>query len=202
MIASCVASSLACTSFIIGKNASADGSVMVTYNADSYGSYYPFYYSPAAKHQKGEMLEIYDRLKDQSLFGDQDVMNVCYKGHIKTLSQKYNFFSNYRYFPYEELVKQSPAYERIPKDDYNDAKAHPVIVHYAGDERPWIRGNLNYYRRAYETYLELTPYKGTPKITGRELYMMAYHMMNLLTAVCPSARRKISEYYGTRIHER
>ncbi len=30
---------MACTNFIVGKDASADGSVFVTYNADSYGMY-------------------------------------------------------------------------------------------------------------------------------------------------------------------
>ena len=29
---------MACTNFIVGRNASADGSVFVTYNADSYGT--------------------------------------------------------------------------------------------------------------------------------------------------------------------
>ena len=32
-------SSSACTNFLIGKNASADGSTIVTYNMDSYGMY-------------------------------------------------------------------------------------------------------------------------------------------------------------------
>ena len=31
----------ACTNFIVGKKASADGSVFVTYNADSYGAFMP-----------------------------------------------------------------------------------------------------------------------------------------------------------------
>ena len=50
--------SLACTNFIVGKKASADGSVFVTYNADSYGSFMPLYHYPAAKHQPGEMRKI------------------------------------------------------------------------------------------------------------------------------------------------
>ena len=32
-----VQSSLACTNFIVGKKASADGSVFISYSADSYG---------------------------------------------------------------------------------------------------------------------------------------------------------------------
>ena len=50
----------ACTNFIVGKKASADGSVFVTYNADSYGAFMPLYHYPAAKHEAGEMRKVYE----------------------------------------------------------------------------------------------------------------------------------------------
>lgn len=50
----------ACTNFIVGKNASADGSVMVTYNADSYGMYGNMYRHVGGNHQRGEMRPIYE----------------------------------------------------------------------------------------------------------------------------------------------
>ena len=49
---------MACTNFIVGKKASMDGSVFVTYNADSYGVFMPLYHYPAAKHAAGEMRQI------------------------------------------------------------------------------------------------------------------------------------------------
>ena len=52
--------SFACTNFIVGKQASADGSVFVTYHCDSFGSFMPLYHFPAAKHQPGEMRKVYD----------------------------------------------------------------------------------------------------------------------------------------------
>lgn len=55
-----VASANACTNFIVGKKASTDGSVICSYNADSYGAYMPLYHYPAAKHQKGEMRKVYE----------------------------------------------------------------------------------------------------------------------------------------------
>ena len=51
---------LACTNFIVGKNASADGSVICSYNADSYGAFMWLYHYPAAKHQKGDMRKIFE----------------------------------------------------------------------------------------------------------------------------------------------
>ena len=50
----------ACTNFIVGKNASTDGSVMCTYNADSYGMFTGLCHYPAGTHTKGEMRKIID----------------------------------------------------------------------------------------------------------------------------------------------
>lgn len=49
-----------CTNFIVGKKASADGSVFCTYNADDYGMFIGLAHYPAGKHTKGEMLDIID----------------------------------------------------------------------------------------------------------------------------------------------
>ena len=50
----------ACTNFIVGKKASADGSVICSYNADSYGAFMYLYHYPAAKHQPGDMRKVYE----------------------------------------------------------------------------------------------------------------------------------------------
>lgn len=50
----------ACTNFIVGKNASADGSTMISYAADSYGMYGYLHYVPAADHEPGAMREVKD----------------------------------------------------------------------------------------------------------------------------------------------
>lgn len=50
----------ACTNFIVGKAASADGSVLCTYSADDYGMFQGLAHYPAAKHPKGTMRQIID----------------------------------------------------------------------------------------------------------------------------------------------
>ena len=50
----------ACTNLIAGKKATADGSVMVTYAADSHNLYGMLTHTPAAKHQKGALCKVYD----------------------------------------------------------------------------------------------------------------------------------------------
>ncbi|MFC1889215.1 C69 family dipeptidase [Thermodesulfobacteriota bacterium] len=50
----------ACTNFLISKGASADGSTMITYVADSHVLYGELYYTPARKHPAGAKLDVYE----------------------------------------------------------------------------------------------------------------------------------------------
>lgn len=73
---------MACTNFIVGKKASKDGSVICSYSADSYGMFQGLVHRPAARHQKGEMLKIYDWDTNQ------------YHGEIAEAEQTYNVIGN------------------------------------------------------------------------------------------------------------
>ena len=55
-----VSAGFACTNFIVGKAASADGSVIVSYSADSYGMYGYLAHFPAAVHPQGAMRDVYE----------------------------------------------------------------------------------------------------------------------------------------------
>ena len=50
----------ACTNFLITKGASADGSTMITYAADSHVLYGELYYTPARMHPPGAKLDVYE----------------------------------------------------------------------------------------------------------------------------------------------
>lgn len=144
----------------------------------------------------GEKTISYSRsIWDRSLFGEQDAINGVLRWKIKKLPPKYNFFSNYKYFSYNSFVKVYAARLSYTKRDLEQAKKRPVILHYAGDERPWIAGSFNPYKRAYDYFKKKTPFKDVPIEKGKCLYMALYHIMDLLTLVCPKVRKKISEYY-------
>lgn len=72
----------ACTNFIVGKAASTDGSVICSYNADSYGAFMWLYHYPAARHQKGDMRKIYEWDTNK------------YLGEIPEAEQTYNVVGN------------------------------------------------------------------------------------------------------------
>ena len=73
-----ITESLACTNLIVGKGASVDGSVIVSYSADSYGMFGELYHYPAGMHEKGTMRDIYDWDSGK------------YLGQIKEARQTYN----------------------------------------------------------------------------------------------------------------
>lgn len=144
----------------------------------------------------GKCVSFYKEKNGRLPFSDQDIINHSLRGRVKVLWQGYDFFSNYHYRSYKSLISYAPWYSGcMSKGDYEAARRLPAIVHFAGDERPWYNGNHNPYRGEYEKYLELSPFKGTEKITGHEKEMRLYHIMNLVTSVCPFIRDRISEGY-------
>ena len=80
------AAASACTNFIVGKKASADGSVMCTYNADDYGMFIGLAHYAAGTHAKGTMRKIFD----------WDTKK--YHGEIPEASQTYNVIGNINEF--------------------------------------------------------------------------------------------------------
>ncbi|MBQ7631637.1 MAG: C69 family dipeptidase [Paludibacteraceae bacterium] len=60
LMAVCVMPVWCCTNFIVGKNASADGSTIISYAADSYGMYGFLHFSPAADWPDGSVREVFD----------------------------------------------------------------------------------------------------------------------------------------------
>ena len=51
---------MACTNFLVGKDASVDGSTMISYAADSYALYGHLHFAPAAEHAPGAMRAVKD----------------------------------------------------------------------------------------------------------------------------------------------
>ena len=51
---------MACTNFLVGKDASVDGSTMISYAADSYALYGHLHFAPATDHAPGAMREVND----------------------------------------------------------------------------------------------------------------------------------------------
>ena len=73
---------IACTNFLVGKKASADGSVFISYSADSYGMSGFVAHFPAAVYPEGTMRDIYNWDSGE------------YLGQIREARQTYNVLGN------------------------------------------------------------------------------------------------------------
>ena len=149
-----------------------------------------------------QLLEFYAASKGSLFACDQDTLNGALRGRILSLPPKYNFFTNYRYYRYGTLASICSSYRRVGERAFKEAKRSPVILHYLGDERPWIYGNHNYYRRLYESYLNMTPWKGMEKVKGKFLYMQAWWILNHVTWFWPGARLWVSRCFGMKVIDR
>lgn len=141
-------------------------------------------------------MEYYRKMKGQLLYNDQDILNHCCKGRILTLSHTYNLSPNLFYFPAYFIKRLQPAYDTSSPEEYKRILASPAIIHYMGDERPWIAGNRNRYRRQYEYYFRRSLWREEPRVQGQRLYMFCYHMLNIVTLVCPWFRILFSRTIG------
>lgn len=82
MLFSAVTVAEACTSLIVTKGASKDGSVMITYAMDTHTMYGELYFHPAANHAPGTMRKIFD------------IDNGKYHGSIPEVAHTYQTIGN------------------------------------------------------------------------------------------------------------
>ena len=86
LLVATVAETFACTNLIVGKNASTDGSTIISYAADSYGLYGELYHYPAATYAKGTMMDV------------KEWDTGKYLGQIEQARQTYNVIGNMNEF--------------------------------------------------------------------------------------------------------
>ncbi|MDO4939104.1 MAG: glycosyltransferase family 8 protein [Lachnospiraceae bacterium] len=149
-----------------------------------------------------KMAAYFSEVAEASVFADQDVLNRILEKRVKFLSPKYNFSTNYYYFKRKYLTDISPSYSIVSEEEFEESKRSPVIIHYAGDEKPWIKGNHNPYKSEYEKYIGMTDWKDTPEQKGKEGFMLMYHAMNVATSVCPPVRKLISGIYEKKLYKK
>ena len=86
LVVAAVANAFACTNLIVGKNASTDGSTIVSYSADSYGLFGELYHYPAGVHKKGALIDVHEWDTGK------------YLGRIEQARQTYNVIGNMNEF--------------------------------------------------------------------------------------------------------
>lgn len=161
---------------------------------------YPYYNSGVLlidmkrwkKINAGEKIINYYRKHDGKLFAaDQDALNGALKKEIYSVLPRYNFYNIFYTYPYGYMKKLMRPLEYFTKDDYDFCVKNPCIIHFLGEERPWRKGNTHKYRKQYEHYLKLTPWKDFEFEKGWELYFICWSIFNIVMKPFPRTRHKI-----------
>ena len=129
---------LACTNFIVGKKASADGSVMCTYSADDYGMFLGLCHYPAGKHAKGEMLQIYDWDTKE------------YHGQIPQAAETYNVIGNIN--EYQVTIGETTFGGREEMVDTTGIIDYGSLIYIALQRSKTAREAISVMTRLVETY--------------------------------------------------
>lgn len=133
-----VINALACTNFIVGKKASADGSVMCTYSADDYGMFLGLCHYLAGKHAKGEMLQIYDWDTKE------------YHGQIPQAAETYNVIGNIN--EYQVTIGETTFGGREEMVDTTGILDYGSLIYIALQRSKTAREAISVMTRLVETY--------------------------------------------------
>lgn len=95
---------------------------------------------------------------------EQSILNLVFKDHTMTLPVKYNFSTVLHGIPHETICKWYQRKMVFEKDEYEEAIAHPIIVHFIGDyfNRPWYENNICRYKNEYMKYYKNSPWGKEP----------------------------------------
>ena len=147
-----------------------------------------------------------------AIFTKKEPLNVTYgigieehdkEGRVITLEYP-DFYMVTCYTPNSQNELARLPYRMQWEDDFRTyvgelKKKKPVIIHFLGDERPWIGGNHNHYGKWYRKYLDMTPWKDMPMQKGKFWYMQLWWCFNQMTRLCPALRLAISRRLGMKV---
>lgn len=150
----------------------------------------------------GAFTAYYAQMQGRLMYNDQDILNHCCKGNIKTLSHAYNYPPTLYYFPRYFLRTYQPLYYGESVEEFRRIRKNPTIIHYLGEERPWLHGNYSPYRAIYERYKKASMWSDDPLIYGKESVLFLFHGLNLITRVCPWFRKWFTEHIGIYYYNR
>lgn len=142
--------------------------------------------------QVGTRILEYYRIHDGNLFAnDQDAINGCLKENICYLPPRYNFYNIYWFYSYKILKKLMGNAWYYAEEIYQESIAHPAIIHYLGEERPWRKGNRHKFKEQYKQYHDMTEWRREEEEEGWEMYYICWGIFNFLMNPFPMIRYKI-----------
>lgn len=96
-------------------------------------------------------------------FFEQTLMNYCCRRKIMMLHPKYNCYTLFWAFNFDELMTWRKPTIFYTQEQVIEAKRHPVIIHFTRNfymlSRPWVKGCDHPMSNEYLKYKKMTPWK-------------------------------------------
>lgn len=119
-------------------------------------------------------------------YSDQDILNIVCEGRVTYLDMRWNMLTDNRKYRWQHVICYAP---HALLDAYEQARKNPAVIHFAGDEKPWINPEsdfaLEFWRAA----------RGTPYYE-RLLYQMcgsAHNKERRPSGVCLDILRRAAK---------
>lgn len=145
---------------------------------------------------ESKFIDYYRKNNGKIQYADQDVLNYCCHGKICNMSVTYNYPPNMKFYPSRFIIKNQKGYGDWTVKELDKIKKNPVLIHYMGDERPWVKWNHNAYKKYYFKYKKMSPWAKKEQQKGSFWYMQAYWVLNHVTLLFPGFRRAFFENIG------
>ena len=131
-----------------------------------------------------EIIEYVNSLNTYLFMHDQDILNICFRGKIQTLSPKYGMIYLLRQYSARDCIwfsgKNDLGY--YTEECINEAKDNAHVVHYAGDYfgRPWSFPKACKDNRMWLAYYKKTPWALEPVGKNHSLIDWLRHIIKWL----------------------
>ena len=108
---------------------------------------------------------------------EQSILNYTFNKYIGLLPPKYNYYTVLHGINYNTISKRYKKRRIFTKEQIDDAKQSPVIIHFVGDHwiRPWYQDNDCYYRILYYNYYKKSPW-GDKKLDEAPSYSTLFKL--------------------------
>lgn len=120
-----------------------------------------------------QFIECINKYSEYIKFHDQDVLNICFYDKCKWLPLTYNFQSSFIFLP-----QYQADYSEI-KEEIEQMKHDPAIIHYVSSSKPWNINCFFGYRGAWRFYWRKSLWK-SERLYNDEPYGIKEKLRNFL----------------------
>jgi lipopolysaccharide biosynthesis glycosyltransferase len=99
-------------------------------------------------------MECISRIPEKLILHDQDTLNVVLKDEVKHIPMKYNMQTAFLY--------TKTRLEDSVREELLETLDTPVIIHYTGSRKPWLRHYYHPYLDHFRYYLGISRWKDIP----------------------------------------